>query len=220
MSMSTPRSCHQGCVAQLDRAAADAAAHTDSGYRFEAARLGECQSTLRASATMASASGCSLPWSRLAASRSTSASAKPVCRNCSRKAGRPRSAFRSCRRPACRSCAAARSPRHRGTRCRRWRRVRSPTMIDIGVARPSAQGQAMISTATALTSRESPARLRPEQAPGDEASARRSPITAEHEPARDLVGHALHRRARSLRLGHHLHDLREHCLGADLARRA
>ena len=27
-----------------------------------------------------------------------------------------------------------------------------PTMIDIGVASPSAQGQAMISTATALTS--------------------------------------------------------------------
>ena len=31
-------------------------------------------------------------------------------------------------------------------------RARSPTMIDIGVASPSAQGQAMIRTATALTS--------------------------------------------------------------------
>ena len=30
--------------------------------------------------------------------------------------------------------------------------AQSPTMIDIGVASPSAQGQAMISTATALTS--------------------------------------------------------------------
>jgi hypothetical protein len=33
----------------------------------------------RASATMASASGCSLPWSRLAATRSTSSSLNPPC---------------------------------------------------------------------------------------------------------------------------------------------
>ena len=38
----------------------------------------------------------------------------------------------------------------------------------------------------------------------------------EHEPAGDAVGHALHRRARALRLRDHLHDLREHGLRADL----
>ena len=47
------------------------------------------------------------------------------------------------------------------------------TMIDIGVARPSAHGQAMISTATALTSAVDPARLGAEQAPDEEASAAR-----------------------------------------------
>ena len=61
-----------------------------------------------------------------------------------------RSACRSCRRSGCRPCAGSRSPRRRGTarRCVAPRPV--ATMIDIGVARPSAQGQAMISTATAL----------------------------------------------------------------------
>ena len=40
-----------------------------------------------------------------------------------------------------------------------------PTMMDMGVASPSAQGQATISTATAFTSAVRPARLRPEDAP-------------------------------------------------------
>ena len=40
-------------------------------------------------------------------------------------------------------------------------------------------------------------------------------ITADDEIARDAVGHALHRRARALRLRDHLHDLRQHGLRAD-----
>ena len=39
-----------------------------------------------------------------------------------------------------------------------------------------------------------------------------------HEPAGDLVGEPLDRRARALRLGHHLDDAREHRLLADLLR--
>ena len=37
-----------------------------------------------------------------------------------------------------------------------------------------------------------------------------------HEPGRDIIGEALDRRAAALRLGDHLHDARQHGLGADL----
>ena len=62
-----------------------------------------------------------------------------------------RSACRSCRRRACRPSPSARAPRRRGSGRRPVAPRPTPTMIDIGVARPSAQGQAMISTATAAT---------------------------------------------------------------------
>ena len=45
-------------------------------------------------------------------------------------------------------------------------------------------------------------------------------MTAGTNHAGDLVGQPLDRRAGALRLGHHLHDLREHRVAADLARRA
>ena len=61
-----------------------------------------------------------------------------------------------------------------------------PTMIDIGVARPSAHGHAMISTATALTS-VGEARLRAEERPDDEREDR-DRDDRRHEPGRDHVG--------------------------------
>ena len=105
-----------------------------------------------AAATMAAASGCSLACSTLAARRSTSASSKPCAATISTTFGLPSvsvpvlsttsvSTF-SMRSSASalRISTPALAPRP------------TPTMIDIGVARPSAQGQAMISTVTAATS--------------------------------------------------------------------
>jgi len=66
-------------------------------------------------------------------------------------------------------------------------------MIDMGVASPSAQGHAMMRTATALNGHD--------------------------KVARDVIRRALHGRFRALRLHNHLHDahkdsLRAHPLGA------
>ena len=112
------------------------------------------KSSLRsaAAATIAAASGCSLPRSTLAASWRTSVSSKPGAGATATTLGLP-----SVRVPvlsmtsvstfSMRSSASAFlistpacAPRP------------TPTMIDIGVARPSAQGHAMISTLTAATS--------------------------------------------------------------------
>ena len=84
----------------------------------------------------------------------------------------------------------------------------TPTMIDIGVARPSAQGQAMISTLTAATSPIGKARLRPEHCPGGKGGER-DRDHRRHEPGGDLIGQPLDRRAATLRVRHHLHDLRQ-----------
>ncbi len=105
-----------------------------------------------AASTMARPSGCSLPRSTLAASRSISRSSPPVGDLAPR---RPWACLRvkvpvlsttSVSTASMRSSASAflistpsRAPRP------------TPTMIDIGVARPSAHGQAMISTVTAAT---------------------------------------------------------------------
>jgi len=76
------------------------------------------------------------------------------------------------------------------------------TMIDIGVARPSAQGQAMISTATALTMAKVQAGSGPkkpqtrnsEKAP-DQKRGHGDRQHRQHEPEAHPIGHALHRRA-------------------------
>ena len=91
----------------------------------------------------------------------------------------------------------------------------TPTMIDIGVARPSAQGQAMISTRDGGDQRIGEARLRPEHRPGGEGE-QRDRDHRRHEPAGDLIGEALDRRARALRGRDHLHDLRQQRVAADL----
>ena len=89
-----------------------------------------------------------------------------------------------------------------------------PTMIDIGVASPSAHGQAMISTATALTSACASRGSGP-------TSAQTTNVTAatrddrRDEVRRPPVGEPLDRRAAALRLADHADDLREQRLGAD-----
>ena len=102
-----------------------------------------------AARTMASASGCSLARSTLAASRSASSSLKPAAGTMAVTAGRPSvrvpvlstmmvltfSIFSSASAFLISTPACAPRP--------------TPTMIDIGVANPNAQGQAMISTDTA-----------------------------------------------------------------------
>ena len=91
----------------------------------------------------------------------------------------------------------------------------TPTMIDIGVARPSAHGHAMISTETAA--------IRPYVKRGSgpqmdhAAKANNSNENdGRHEPGRNLIGQPLNWRAAALGLGHHLHDLREHGVAPDL----
>ncbi len=98
----------------------------------------------------------------------------------------------------------ARSPRRCLNRTPACAPRPSPTMIDIGVASPSAQGQAMISTATAADQRVGEARLGAPDRPGDEGGRRATAITGGHELAGHHVGEALDRRAAALRLGHHL----------------
>ena len=104
-----------------------------------------------AASTTALPSGCSLPRSTLAASRSTSVSSKPSATLTATTFGLPSvsvpvlsttSVFTASMRSSA-SALLIRTP----SRAPRP----TPTMIDIGVARPSAQGQAMISTVTAAT---------------------------------------------------------------------
>ena len=107
-----------------------------------------------------------------------------------------RSACRSCRRPACRPAPSRLERLGVARAARRAAAPRPvPTMIDIGVARPSAHGQAMMSTATALTS------ACARRGSGPNAAQTRTSTTAtaidgRHEPAGDGVGQPLDRRAR------------------------
>ena len=90
-----------------------------------------------------------------------------------------------------------------------------PTISAVGVASPSAHGQAMISTATAAVN----AKLALSPVPSQKPSvATASPMTIGHEHAGDAVGEALHRRLAGLRVGDELGDLRERGVGADLGR--
>jgi hypothetical protein len=105
----------------------------------------------RASATMASASGCSLPASRLAAMRSTSSSAYPGTAAAEWNEGLPTVSV-----PVLSTTSVS---MRRSDSIASASRKRMPlvaprpvaTMIDIGVASPSAHGQAMMSTDTAFS---------------------------------------------------------------------
>src|ERR1017187_8168051 len=169
---------------------------------------------------MAAASGCSLPCSRLATSRTTRSSVSPPTATTDISSGLPwvsvpvlSSARVSTFWSVSRASAflmrmPARAPRP------------VPTMIAIGVARPRAHGQAMISTATALTiafaSRGPGPRSHDEPYRKGDHGRRQY---CGNEPSRNFVGQALNRCAAALRIAHHLHDLRQqrfaaHALGA------
>ena len=86
-----------------------------------------------------------------------------------------------------------------------------PTMIAVGVARPRAHGQAMISTATAASR---PAPGSPAKSdPAGEGEQRHHQDDRNEHP-RDPVGQALHRGLRALRLLDQAHDLRQRGVGA------
>ena len=74
-----------------------------------------------------------------------------------------------------------------------------PTMIAIGVARPSAHGQAMMSTATALTSACASRGSGPHRLHADERQRPRSATTAGTNQAATTIGQPLDRRTRALR---------------------
>jgi hypothetical protein len=104
----------------------------------------------RASATMACANGCSLPWSMLAAQRSTASSVKPGAAAALRNA-----ALLSVRVPVLSTTSvstffsASMAPASRNRMPAVAARPVAAT-IDIGVAKLWAHGQAMMSTATAF----------------------------------------------------------------------
>ena len=164
---------------------------------------------------MASARGCSLARSTLAASRKISFSSNPAAATIATTFGLPSVSVpvlstTSVSTFSMRSSASAFlistpacAPRP------------TPTMIDIGVARPSAQGQAMISTLTAATRPNAIRGSGPNQAQAAKAMMAASDHHR-HEPAGHLIGQPLDRRARTLRLGDHLDDLGQQRVAADL----
>ena len=105
---------------------------------------------------MAFASGCSLPWSTLAAMRNTSSSVNGAMASAFANTGLPRvsvpvlSTISVSMRRSVSSASASRN----STPLVAARPL--ATMIDIGVASPSAQGQAMISTETAFSTAYAP----------------------------------------------------------------
>ena len=223
-----PRSAEEHGVAERDGAAVDRAGHALAGRRAEIAAPGpSAMPRSAAAATIAAASGCSLARSTLAARRSTSSSVKP------RPAPRrddPRLAFgqvpvlSTTRVSTLSSRSSASAFLTRTPACAPRP---TPTMIDIGVARPSAQGQAMISTRDRgdQARRRSAARARSQHQAANAASAA-TMTTAGTNQRRDLVGEALDRRPRALRLARPSATIcasrvsRPTCLGAhDEARR-
>ena len=108
-----------------------------------------------------------------------------------------RSACRSCRRRRCRpgGRASSASPPRMRIPASAPRPV--PTMIAVGVARPIAHGQAMITTADERGQREGQARLGAEQRTRRRTSAAATTRTAGHEDLADPVGEALDRRLAS-----------------------
>ena len=95
------------------------------------------------------------------------------------------------------------------------------TITAVGTASPIAQGQAMISTATAAAK----ARTAGAVAPARSAATNQTTNVAigdrdddRDEHAADAIGEVLDRRARALRVAHQADDLREDAVGAERRR--
>ena len=157
-------------AADQDRAAVDGGLHALAGDRLEAGggRDGQARAP-RAPATIAAASGCSLSDSAAATSASSSSSSHRPAGRTSVRTGRARG-DRAGLVQHHRVQLAARSPAPppTGPGSRLGRPCRYRPWIASGVARPSAHGQAMISTAIAATSAQRERRRRPGDEPHDE----------------------------------------------------
>ena len=92
-------------------------------------------------------------------------------------------------------------------------------MIDIGVARPSAQGQAMISTVTAATRPKVKRGSGPNMHQAANASNAAAITAGTNQPATRSARRWIGARERCA-LRHHIDDPRQHGVAADLARRA
>jgi hypothetical protein len=86
-----------------------------------------------------------------------------------------------------------------------------PTMIAVGVARPSAQGQAITSTATAFTI---PASISPANASQSSGGERKQQHRRDEDGA-DPIDQALDRRLGALGVRDHARDPAQHGFGAD-----
>ncbi len=172
-----------------------------------------------AAATIAFASGCSLMRSTLAARRSTSSASKPGAGTIAVTLGLP-----SVSVPVLSiTSVSTRSMRSSATAFLISTPISAPrpmpTMIDMGVARPSAQGQAMMSTLTAATRPKPKRGSGPKIAQAANATSATA-ITSGTNQAETLVGEALDRRRGALRRGHQRHDLRQAAWRCRPSRRA
>ena len=212
---SIPSSCSIAALPIDDRSALDAALHAPAGPRAERLRGGDGEPALAAAPATAAARGCSLdllePGGQAEQLRLRPGRATATIET---TRGFPSVSVPvlSKTRVSTRSRTSSASAFFTSTPAAAPRPV--PTMIDIGVASPSAHGQAMIRTATALTSACASRGSGPMIAQATNVmSATR--ITPGHEIGRDLVGQALDRRRVRRGLADHPDDLGQHRLGAD-----
>ena len=166
---------------------------------------------------MATASGCSLARSTLAARRRTSASVKPGAGTMAVTAGLPSVSVPVLSTTSVSTFSMCSSASAFLISTPAWAPRPTPTMIDIGVARPSAHGTGDDQHRHGGHEAVGEPRLRSPDRPGDEGQHRHAD-DGRHEVARDLVGQALDRGAAALRLGHELDDLRQHGVAPDLLR--
>ena len=176
---------------------------------------GSAPTSARAASATALATGCSLASSTAPASRSTSAREAPFSVSTPTSLIRPSVTVPVLSRTivvARRVCSSTSGPL---IRTPSWAPRPEPTRSAVGVASPSAQGHAMISTATAAANAEA----------GSAPVASQKPSVAscdrDHdrdEDRRNPVGEPLHGRLARLRLGDEPTDLGDRGVGADVRR--
>ena len=184
-------------------------------------RLGEREAARAcAAATMAAASGCSLPRSSAAASRSSSSSVAGRERLDRASAGFPSVSVPVLSTRSVSTCSSRSSASAFLTSTPAVAPRPVPTMMAIGVASPSAQGQAMMSTATAFTRACARRGSGPTSAQTQRRRAAAAATTAGTNQPDDHVREPLDGRAAALRVRHHPDDLGEEGVLARPAPRA